>query len=183
MAAIGPGDLELLAEELRDACVESLDTIPTYEPALDGAPERSFVSPGNPVYDWVGEEETGCCDQLAIVVAGITTDPTSPGGLAEGLKQKTALILAIPFEIHITRCVPNSVEPPPTTDLLEGASAQINADGWALTNHLFNMIRNGDLFDHCREVFWTGTRSINPSGGCGGFVMTLTVQLDGYQEP
>jgi hypothetical protein len=71
--------------------------------------------------------------------------------------------------------------PPDPLDL-DASADQINADGWALWNHLFNMVRADLLFTLCGEVFWDGLRSITPSGGCGGYVLQLRVELDGYEE-
>ena len=72
-------------------------------------------------------------------------------------------------------------QPPDPTAQQESAE-QINADGWALWNHLYNMVRADQLFMLCGEVFWDGLRSITPSGGCGGCNLFLRVELDGYEE-
>jgi hypothetical protein len=45
------GDLQLLSQGLLDACAEALDTIPAWDAALLGAPDRQFVSAGLPVWD------------------------------------------------------------------------------------------------------------------------------------
>ena len=44
----GPGDLHALAEELLEASVDALNTIPLVLPGFEGAPDRSFVSPSTP---------------------------------------------------------------------------------------------------------------------------------------
>lgn len=183
MAGIGPEDLQSLAEELLTVCVEALNTIPTYAPGLGGAPARAFVSPGLPVFDWVepAADSTGCCDQVAVHVEAITDAPTSPGGLAAG--QKKAKINHVSLIATVTRCVPTSDGgfPPAVADL-EASAAQINADGWALWNHIFNLVREGLFLTSCTEAFFDGMRSIRPSGGCGGFVLNFRAQLDGYEE-
>src|SRR5512147_230876 len=99
----GPGDLHALAEDLLSVVVEALDTIPTYDAALAGAPERAFVSPGVPVFDWVEPnfDGVGCCDQVAVHVEAITDAPTSPGGLATG--QKKAKINHVTLIATVTR--------------------------------------------------------------------------------
>ena len=82
-----------------------------------------------------------------------------------------------------TRCLPTGDnQNPPTAAELEDAAAQINADGWALWNHVYNLIRADLLFTLCGEVFWDGLRSINPQGGCGGYTLNLRVELSGYEE-
>jgi hypothetical protein len=179
-----PEDLHVLAEELLAVVVEALDTIPGYAPALGGSPERTFVSPGVPVFDWVEPafDGAGCCDQVAVHVDAITDAPTSPGGLAAG--QKNAKINHVTLIATVTRCVPASLNglPPDVADL-EDASAQINADGWALWNHIFNLIRSGDFLESCTEAFFDGMRAIRPSGGCGGWLLSFRCQLDGYETP
>lgn len=180
----GPEDLQLLAEELLAVCVEALDSIPGSVVGLGGAPLRSFVSPGVPVFDWVQPafDGVGCCDQVTVHVEAITDAPTSPGGLAAG--QKKVKINHVTLVATVTRCVPVSLDglPPAVADL-EEAAAQINADGWAIWNHVFNLILAGEFLTLCTERFFDGMRAIRPSGGCGGFVFTFRAGLDGYEEP
>ena len=171
MAGTGPTDLQTLAEEFLAACVESLNTIPTFAPGLAGAPERSFVSPGQPQYD--------CCPegQLTVHIPAVNSDPIQPlkNHIRANLVSLTATIL---------RCVPSTDEDGnyPTVIEAQAAADQVNTDGWALWNHIFNLISAGQLFRLCEKIQWTGLRSITPSGGCGGWTLNLTVQTDGYQE-
>lgn len=175
MAGIGPQDLHDLAMEYLDACVESLDTIPTFAPELGGAPERRFISPGQPALD--------CCDQLTVHVAGAVDAPTSPGGLTAGRKAAYGKVNLVLMVATLTRCVPVIEQKKwPTPAAMEAAAAQINADGWALWNHTFNMVASGQLFGICQEVYWDTLNSITPSGGCGGWTLGVRVRLDGYQE-
>lgn len=171
MAGVGPTDLFDLEQELLDACVESLDTIPLFAPGLGGAPERSYVSPGLPAFD--------CCDQLTVHTPSIVDSPFSPGSFT-GTSARAATVITVTLVATITRCIPSQPEPP-VADFL-APSEQTSADGWALRNHLLNMIRAGDLFTICSEVFWDGLRFVNPQGGCAGWTLNLRVQLDGYEE-
>jgi hypothetical protein len=164
-------DLQFLAEEYLAACVEALDTVPTFAPGLGGAPERSFVSPGLPAFD--------CCDQLTVHVAGVSDSSTSPA-IPTGRSATSMKVNVVSLVATSTRCLPVG-EPPSALDL-QASAEQLNADGWALWNHLYNMIRADLLFTLCGEVFWDGLRSINPQGGCGGWTLSLRVQLDGYEE-
>jgi len=175
MAGIGPEDLQALLAELLDASIESLDTIPDFAPALVGAPERSFISPGLPALD--------CCDQLTVHSPVVLDTPLQPGGLAEG-KKCAARKTVVTMQVTITRCIPVIGDDGewPLPSEMEDAAAQLNADAWALWNHLYNLICSGQLFTLCGEVFWDGLRSMNPQGGCGGWVLTLRVTLDGYAE-
>lgn len=175
MAGTQPGDLQDLLLDLLGAAVESLDTIPDFHPELQGSPERAFVSPGLPALD--------CCDQLTVHAVGVLDAPTSPGGLAAGKRCPGRRPLA-GMAVTITRCIPvisdDSTWPEPSE--MEEAAAQLNADAWALWNHLYNLVCADQLFTLCGEVFWDGLRSIAPQGGCGGWVLNLRVSLDGYEE-
>jgi hypothetical protein len=71
--------------------------------------------------------------------------------------------------------------PAPVADV-QAAAEQTNADAWALWNYIFNLISAGELFRLCEKIQWNGLRSIVPSGGCGGWLLVLTVQTDGYES-
>lgn len=177
MAGTGPEDLHALADELLQASIESLDTIPTFNAALLGAPDRSFISPALPVFD--------CCEMLTVHVDGISESGTSPQGLATGRRATHGRINLVALVVSVVRCIPTAggTNDLPTIAAMQAAAEQTNADAWALWNHLFNMIRNDELFALCSQVFWNGMRPIAPSGGCGGWTASFNVQLDGYEEP
>lgn len=176
MAGSGPGDLYALASEYLSACVEALDTIPTFEPTLAGAPERAFISPGLPVWD--------CCEQLTVHVDGVLEDVNSLSG--SGRHAALGRLNIVTFITTVTRCIPvvggTQLEALPEIEDLSSAAEQIHADGWALWNHIYNMVRAGELFALCDEVFYEGLRAATPMGGCGGWTMTVRAQLDGYEE-
>jgi hypothetical protein len=178
MAGTGPEDLHALAEELLAACVESLDTIPLFASDLAGAPARAFLSPGIPVWD--------CCEQLTVHVDGVGENATSPAGLATGRRHVHGRINLPGLITTVTRCVPvvggTQMDALPSIESMNAAARQINADGWALWNHIYNMLQQEVLLARCHEVYWEGLRAVAPSGGCGGWVLTLRVQLDGYEE-
>lgn len=176
MAGIEPLDLYALADELLQACAEALDTIPSYDASLEGAQERTFVSPGQPADD--------CCDQLSVQVSVLGEAATSPAGLSAGTKHRSARVNHVTFIVRSTRCVP-TVDASgnfPSVDELQASSQQLYADGWAIWNHIFNLLAAELLFELCGEVFWDGGRMIVPSGGCGGWVFTFRVSFDGYEE-
>jgi len=173
MAGTGPGDLFDLAEVLLDAATEALDTIPTYEPGLAGAPARSFVTYGTPALD--------CCNQLTVHVAAVAEDPLSPSGPASGQRARfDARKNSVTLVLTVTRCVPTEIPPP--VDEVEAASRQTLADAWALWNNLWNQIRAGDLLTLCSDSR-PDLRPLQPSGGCAGWVMAYRVWLEGYEEP
>jgi hypothetical protein len=168
MAGVDVNDLHILCRELLDASIEALDTIPSSAPGLGGAPERSFISPGIPAFD--------CCDQLTVHAQAVTEHP--PGQSNSHMKDaRKNLVMLV---VTATRCH-DLEEVPPPIETLETTAEQMNADGWALWNHLWNLMRSGDLFTLCDEVFWEGLRALTPSGGCGGWTLTLRVALEGYE--
>ncbi|HET9234986.1 MAG TPA: hypothetical protein VFP10_12670 [Candidatus Eisenbacteria bacterium] len=166
---MGPEDLQDLAQEFLDACVEALDTIPVSAPGLGGAPERSYITHALPAFD--------CCPQLTVHVASVTPSPTSPG-TAIGTSARSALVTVVGLVATILRCVQAGENIPTATMTAE--AAQINADGWALWNEILNAIRAGTLFQQCGEVFWDGLRPSPAQGGCAGWTLNLRVLLDGY---
>lgn len=169
-----------LAQELLDACESALDTLPAL--GLDGIPDRSFVSPGEPAAD--------CCPQLTVHGVSLTeaaTEPTGQGGLATGRRASYSRLNHVALIVTLFRCVPVpdtglATFRPPEVTALEEAARQIYADGWAIWNHTFNLIRAGLLFSLCREVFTDGGRMLPQQGGCGGWVFQWRVALDGYEE-
>ena len=174
MAGTGPEYLFGLAEEFLDACIQALDTIPMFAPGLGGAPERSYVAPGLPALD--------CCPQLTVDVRGVQEEgPSGPGSgqRARYGARKTQVALVA----TIVRCVP---EEPITTDVLqaqaEAAAEQIHADGWALWNYLWNLIRSGELFTLCDDSR-PELRQLAHSGGCAGWTFSMRVEQEGYEAP
>lgn len=174
----GPQDLFALAAELLQADIEALNTIPASAPGLDGAPERAFVSPGQPAID--------CCPQLTVHVDSVLDADTRPGGLAAGRRNVTGKKNHVRLVTTIVRCVVDSrtgttITAPLAADL-ELTAEQMDADGWALWNHLYNAWRSGELFSLCGEVFFEGLRSMTEAGTCVGWVLTIRVSLDGYDN-
>src|SRR5512147_528845 len=113
MAGVGPQDLQDLARDLRNACAEALDTIPTFVPGSVGAPARTFVSPGKPAYD---------CDcpgdgQLTVHVSSVSERLGA---------QKDVRINDATMVVTILRCIPMRDQGPPPTDDMEASATQIN---------------------------------------------------------
>lgn len=167
------GDLHAIAEELLQHAADALDTIPGFDPALLGAPARQFISPGLPVWD---------CEQLAVYVPSIAELDTTPGGLDTGRRANRAWVNDVSLIVGIVRCcIPD--EPTPSALALTAAAAQLHADAWALWNHLHNVKSSGQFLSLCDEATFEPIIAAAPSGGCGGWTMTVRVALDGYQEP
>lgn len=166
---MGPGDLYALAQEFLTACEDALDTIPTLEPGLVGSPARAFVSPGQSADD--------CCPQLTVWPGPVREDPSLLPNQDQDCPARRNLVT---LTARIIRCVPKG--PEPSADELQTAAEQIDADGWALWNNLYNLRCAGAFSTLCDSVIWTGLTPIVPSGGCGGWQLTAQVQLDGYPE-
>jgi len=166
---------------------EALDSIIDFDPTLEGAPERQFVSPGIPVNDFVGRD---CCSQIAVWALPTTEADTTPGGgLESGLRSaRFAWINQVGVSIAASRCIPTGdsssvgIYTPPSAAALTEASRQHHADGWALWNHMHNAIHAGRILDHCTSIIVNGITPAIPAGGCAGWVVSLTAALDGYSE-
>jgi hypothetical protein len=163
------GDLLILAQEFLDACVEALDTLPAL--GLDGAPTRSFIAPGRPAAD--------CCPQLTVHTAGVTDDQL--GAFVPGRSAMTTRQNQVTLVMTLFRCAPTDQIMPSQAEL-SAVSTQTSADGWALWNHLFNMVRAGTLFSLCSEAKWGILQTLEPQGQCVGWVWPVDVALDGYEE-
>ena len=180
MAGVNAEDLFAMADEFLQAGVSALDTLVAL--GLDGAPDRAFISPGEPAAD--------CCPQLTVhtlAVEEAPTEPTGPGGLATGRRSSYGRINTPFFVMTLFRCVPvpdqglTKITPPSAEDQ-EAVARQLNADGWALWNHLYNRVRAEHLWSKCQRLFPGPLRALPQQGGCGGWVLTYRVRLDGYEE-
>lgn len=175
-----PGDLYELADELLSFAADALDTIPILVPGLEGAPARQIVYWGLPVDD---------CDQIVVYVPTIGEADTTPGGLGAAVRPRVGRIDHVTINIRVIRCcLPMGTESsmgdisPPTPAQINATSQQILADGWALWNHIHNAKSSGVLRSLCDEMYFSGLIAVPPSGGCGGWVLPVRVQLDGYAE-
>lgn len=176
----GPGDLYALAAELRDVCTEALDTIPTFTglEGLDGAPEYRFVSEAAPIPD--------CCDDgmLAVHVNSVA-DQFARAGQPQAPKANVPNLI-----VTILRCLPlgevdGDTYTPPSATEIETAARQTLADGWALWNHIYNLIRHEPrlFLEDCQRADFLGMQSIRPGDGqCGGWQLAFAAELGGYDE-
>ena len=171
MAGVDPGDLYELCEELLSVCEEALNTIPDYLPTLDGAPVRSFVAPGRPAAD--------CCPQLTVHSVSIFDDQL--GAPIPGRSYTFGRQNQVTLAVTLFRCA-ETEKPMPAVAELQAAAEQVNADGWALWNHLYNMQRADMLFPQCKEVKFGLLTSLQPEGGCVGWFWPIEIALDGYEE-
>lgn len=179
MAGVGPGDLDERCLALLEAAVEALDSIPGFTglDTLKGAPARQFVSPGRPAAD---------CEQVCVHASLIAEDAMQPTGTGAGTRHKQEFRVNVPtYVVTVHRCLPTPGPNmnPPSRDDLEAAAAQTNADVWALWNHLWNLAREGQLFGgKCRLIYMDRAQALEPSGGIGGWTLTIRAQTEGYEE-
>lgn len=164
-------DLYDLAVEYLEACQAALALTP------GGSIERAYVSPGSPAWD--------CCPQLTVFVGSTGQAATSPvGGLSEGQRiTKTGAINLIPLVATVLRCVPTAGEGPswPSGPAQEAAARELLCDVWAIWNLLVRRKARNELFGgRCREMMMSPSVPVGPSGACGGWDITVLVQLDGF---
>jgi hypothetical protein len=164
-------DLNTLLQAVLTGAEAALDEIPGFAPGLSGAPERTFVSAGQPSLD--------CCDQLSVNAATIREGATEPGGLGAGTRHRQNFrINHVGAQVWITRCL-DSNDPIPQISAIEALAEQVNADGWALWNYLF---RSADLVSVCDGLFMDALTPLQPSGGCSGWLLSMRLQLAGYEN-
>lgn len=175
MAGTGPLDLWSEYESLLQASVEALDMIPSFSPALGGAPERSFVVIGTPVLD--------CCDQLTVSPLPVREAPTAPLEMGAGTRhQQNFWKNYVGFQVTITRCGNWGANELPSTEDIQAVSEQCAADGWALWNYLHNRAadRSDPLFTICGGVYIDQMSALTPSGGCYGWVLNIRGEMEGF---
>jgi hypothetical protein len=176
MAGTDATDFYEAANELLTAGAQALDTLVAL--GLDGAPARQYVSAGEPAAD---------CVQLTVHTPGVDQAPTE-AGLQMGRQAGRHIMLNhVTLVLTLFRCVPVPDEgihgiTPPSEAEEAAASQQLYADGWALWNHLFNMVGADLLFRKCSGVFPGPLRALPQEGGFGGWFFPFTVVLDGYEE-
>lgn len=183
MAGVGPTDLFGQAEELLAASIEALDTIPTSDPGLGGAPDRAFISISTPPTEPFGEGNCNC-DQLAVWFANIQEAPTQPLEMGAGTRhQQQFRKNYVAFRVQVTRCQSGTNEFPYPVAAWNADSAQAYADAWALWNYLWNLTRSGDLFTICGGVYFDLLTPLTPSGGCYGVILNIRAEVEGYETP
>lgn len=173
MAGTGPSDLFSITEQVLEASIDALDTIPSLSPGLLGAPERAFICSGPPALD--------CCDQLTVNAAPIAEADTSPLNLGAGTRhQQSFRKNYVGFVISINRCT-NYTTDVPSMEEQQAVAEQTYADAWALWNYLWNSERSGRLFSICGGVFNDRIYPITNAGGCAGWNFAFRAEVQGYE--
>lgn len=140
-----------------------------------GAIDRSFVAAGLPALD--------CCPQLTVHVAGHGILPTTaPGALTPGHRRTVGIVRFVRFVVTVVRCapVPGAKGAPPTPTAQQAIAAALNEDPLAIIDAVTKADKAGTLFDGtCREFYFDGATSLDPSGGCVGWVINFRASIEG----
>ena len=174
MGTASVDDLNDISLAFLAASIDALNKTP------EGAPERAFVSPGEPAMD--------CCPQLSVHTQLLhevdVRTRTSAGALGAAKQIIRGGAITVTLSIMVIRCVPGNEEkagriiaPPP--EKLQAAAALIDSDGWALWLGLTYALKHGDLKDTCSGAERLGGTKLTPQGGCGGWVFQYRVPIEG----
>lgn len=157
------------AEDLLDVAAAALAT------TAGGAITRAFVAAGLPALD--------CCPQLTVHTAGHGILPTaSPGALTPGHRRTVGTVRYVRFIVTVVRCapVPGQKGTPPTPAKQQAIASVINEDPLAIVDAVTKADAAGTLFGGlCREFYFDGATSLDPAGGCVGWVINFRASLEG----
>lgn len=158
------------AGELLQAVVDALDTTPARAPA------DRFVSPGTPAFD--------CCPFVCVQTLTLGLADTAPlqPPLQPAQRAQLGNVNLATLVAYIVRCVPvpDDGGNPPSAAALTAAGTTMNADGWAVWNHLKKAVAGQTLFAGCRSfVYFDGGIALDPAGGCGGWTFTVRLEIAG----
>ena len=158
-------ELTSVAQALLDESVSILATTDA------GVPESYFITPARPAFD---------CEFLAVQVARIAEDSTSPNAPRETRKRKYfGNIIAVTFLIYVVRCAPVPMGMKPPTDIAKTLSAEtVNQDAWALWNGI--RVAQDTIFDACEGVYFEGGVPIPEQGGYVGWLFQIRATIEGY---
>ena len=175
--ADSPTDLQTLLDDVLAAAVFALDTIPGFAPGLEGSPGRTFITVGQPALD--------CCNQLSVNAATTREAQTNPLGLGAGTRHRLGFRKnLVGIQVWITRCL-ETQDAIPSIAQVQALAEQVNADGWALWNTLWNVNRGGSsdpVVSLCDEWYMDAMIPLQPSGGCSGWQLSIRAELAGYGD-
>jgi hypothetical protein len=170
-------DLYIAASDLLTSCIDLLDWT-----------DRAYVSNGLPAFD--------CCPQLTVHAGPFNRDlvvptPGSPSP-SEAIAKRTTRgnKNRVPLVVTVLRCVPTLKQSGKSTVLfpdpadLSASAAEMMGDVWILWNGLQRLTRDALLFadvENCRCVDFGPATPVSDQGGCGGWTLVVTVQLDGSE--
>lgn len=168
---MAPLDLFDAADELLGAAATALAT------TSGGSPGSRYVSAGQPVYD--------CCDLLTVHMQ----ESNELSMREAGRQEMPRLLPAVPMVTLVVtslRCYPivegGVTIGVPAAEAMHKASRLIYEDGWTLLNYLRALARADGLFADrpCRPLVIGPLRPAPTQGGCGGSIVLVQVEVDGY---
>lgn len=140
-----------------------------------GAITRTFVAAGLPALD--------CCPQLTVHTAGHGIFPTAASGaLTPGHRRTVGTVRYIRFIVTVVRCapVPGAKGAPPAPAVQAAIAADINEDPLAIISAVTKADAAGTLFGGaCREFYFDGATSLDPVGGCVGWLINFRASIEG----
>lgn len=174
----GPLDFDFVAAELLDVAVESLNTLPDYGLGLStpivllGAPDRQYVSPGQPVLD---------CPQVTVHGSRLGEDNelgTTKAAAAQWVNMAE-------FTVQVVRCITviegtRSKPKTPAAETLMIDGRQGNADAWVVWMGLHTARKLGRITDLCQRMVVERGTPLTPSGALNGWQFVVQTQIDGY---
>jgi hypothetical protein len=94
------------------------------------------------------------------------------------------------FIVTLLRCVPQGEIVgeewiAPSAAEITASAEQVLADGWALWNHIYNLINHEPrlFLESCARADFVSMQSIRPvDSPCAGWQLAFLAQLDGYPE-
>lgn len=169
------GDLYDAANEILATCIAALNWT-----------ERAYVSNGPPAYD--------CCPQLTVHATGFNRDmapaaqPAATFGapsISAAKRTRRGSMNAAGFAVTVLECAPTITGKTkivfPEPDAIDLSSEKMMGDAWLLWNYLQSRLRDESLFGGaCRPVDIGPAVPLTDQGGCGGWVIQMSVQIDGY---
>lgn len=162
-----------------DWAVELLGVVQAALPATEGgAISRAFVSAGLPALD--------CCPQLTVHTAGHGLLPTStPGALTPGHRRVVGQVRYVRYIVTLVRCapVPGAKGVPPSPTVQQAIAEILNQDAIAVIAAVDNAWRSSTLWGGlCREFYFDGATSLDPSGGCVGWLFNYRGSIEGVTQ-
>lgn len=157
------------AQQLLDIAVAAVAT------TTGGPITRAFVAAGLPALD--------CCPQLTVHTSGWGLLPTfATGALTPGHRRTVGAVRYVRYALTVVRCSPtqNDKGDPPPPSVQSDAAALINEDAFAIIDAVTAADYAGILFGGtCREFYFDGGNSLDPQGGCVGWVINYRASIDG----
>lgn len=124
-----------------------------------------------------------CCDFLAVWVERITPTVAFPGAYAGPARTASGLVGVADLAVELKRsCWPvitdSAIDPFPSAEATDAATTALLDDGAHLWCCLLAAAQDGDLAGACNEVRVGNLEPLAPQGGCAGWIMRLSVELD-----